>query len=285
MNQKPENQKKLNKNYINLLINKFKNKKIGLCIGSGAARGYAAIPIIEELENLDININLVSGCSVGSIIGAYYCLNGEINSLYEKLEKMSKKNWLSLIDLDVPTRSLIKGKKIKKFLQENFFQDKTFEDLKIPLVIVSTNLNTNKVEYFTSGLLIDAIMASISIPGIFPTYKIENNHFIDGGIKENLPYDILFEKGMHKVIGIDFNTNDKKSKISYDSSFDVLLNTFYMLLQTSKLYENKNNLFVFQPVFERSIGDSMKFYQTKENYNSGSLEFKNQIDNFFRWLK
>jgi len=265
-----------------------KKNKLGLCLGGGGARGYAVYPIIKKFEELNLKFDYVSGCSVGSVIGAYYCLYGEVDSLYEKLVSLSGRDWANLISLNNPKKAFLKMRKIRKFFVDNFFGAKTFKDLKIPLVVVATNLNTKRAEYFSKGLLIDAVMASVSIPGVFKPYKIKSKSYVDGGIKDNLPVDILFEKGMNKVIGVDVNTEISRvsSQIVYDSMIDVLLNCFYIMMEDAALKDkHKENLFLFEPEFDKKIGDVLKFHQIKENEKRGKNELKEKEDDFLLWLK
>ena len=145
-----------------------KKIKLGLALGSGTARGYAHIPIINFLIKNNVKIDMISGSSAGAIIGAYFALYGEVKSLEKLLRSITKKESLHLIDLNNPKKSIIKGIRIKKYLEDNFFGSKTFKDTKIPLYISATNIKTKKVVYFNKGKIIDAVMASISVPAIFP---------------------------------------------------------------------------------------------------------------------
>ncbi len=229
----------------------LKKKKLGLCLGGGAARGYSLIPIIQKLSRDGVVPDAVSGASIGSIIGAYYCLNGEVDSLLEEIKKMSKKDFAKLIDLNNPTKSAIKGRRIKKLLQDKFFGNKTFDDLKIPLVIVATDIASFTPVYFTKGKLIDAIMASSSIPGIFPPYKIDGKLYIDGGVSKHIPYKILFTKfNVKKVVAVDLVSG--VSKTSKDTNeyniVDILFGAFYAILRTAKIEDiYKKKVFLLIP--------------------------------------
>lgn len=259
--------------------------KVGLCIGGGGARGFAGVEIIRGVLDSNIEISRVSGCSIGSIIGAYFCLYGEVESLNEVFDSFTKRNWFSLIDLNNPVTSMIQGKKIRKFL-EKIFEDKTFDDLKIPLTIVSTNFTTKKAEYFERGLLVDAIMASISIPGIFEPYKIGEDFYIDGGVCDNIPFNCLFEKGMNKVIAVDFVSNGRKNLSNPKRAFDVLITSFGMLLDTSKPnFTHIDNLFVFKPKFKGDFTDVLKFYNSKEYLEAGKVEFLAKRVEFLKFLE
>lgn len=266
----------------------LKNKKIGLALSGGAARGYSQIPVIQKLVEEKIKIDIISGSSAGALIGAYFALNGEIDSLIKKLESQTWKNWLSLIDLNNPKQSLIKGKKIRKFLEKEFFQDKEFSDTKIKLIIVATNIENNKPVYFTSGKIIDAVMFSLSIPGVFPLNEYKNKYLTDGQISEHLPVDILFKKGAAKVIGVDVLKNIQVDINEVkNSSLNLLLSIFYKSLMTSRIAEGKN-IFIFAPKFTKDhtqIGSNLRFDKIKENMNPGENIIKKNWKDFEKWIK
>jgi len=266
---------------------KKEKTKIGLALSGGAARGYAHIPIIQKLLKENIEIDMISGSSVGALIGAYFALYGEVDSLLEKLEKMSWKDWLKLIDLQNPKKSLIKGEKIRKFLEKEFFQDKTFKDTKIKLIIVATDVVKNKPVYFTSGKIIDAIMYSIAIPGVFPLSEYKNKILTDGQVAEHLPVNILFEKGMEKVIGVDVIKNVKIEKEEIqNSSLNLLLLLFYRSLVTSKFDDKKT--FIFEPEFKKNkskIGNNLRFDKIKENLKPGKEVIKKEWKNLKNFLE
>ena len=140
--------------------------KIGLALGSGGARGLAHIGVLKTLEENNIPIDYIAGVSSGSIAGAYYSLNGEIDSLEKKVLQLTKKDLLKLIDITSPKRALISGNKIKSFIGE-LISNKSFSDTKIPLRIIATDLCSGEGIQITEGRLVDAIRASISLPGIF----------------------------------------------------------------------------------------------------------------------
>ena len=265
-----------------------KLNKIGLALSGGAARGYSQIPVIQKIIDEKIKINMISGSSAGALIGAYFALYGEIDSLVVRLEKIKLTEWLKLIDLNNPKKSLIKGIKIKQFLEKEFFQDKRFSDTKIKLIIVATDIKNNEPVYFTSGKIIDALMPSISIPGVLPLTNYKNKYLTDGQISEHLPVAILEKKGMTKIIGIDVIKNIKIdiNEIK-DSSINLLLSIFYRSLITSQIIENKN-IFIFAPEFKKSdtkIGNNLRFDKIKANFLPGEKVVEKEWTNFKKWLE
>lgn len=264
---------------------KMKSKKTALALGSGAVRGYALIPIINRLEEENIGITAVSGSSVGAFVGAYYCLYGEVDSLFEKAKSMDRTDYLKLIDPNNPKISLFKGKQIKKFLSDKFFGDKTFKDVKIPLTICVTDPADKKPVYLTEGKLLDAVMGSISIPGLVPPYKIGETYYVDGGVLDPVPTQPLLDKGEKKVIGINltgFKSDEKKD--GKQNLVPALMNTFYMMMEYQAVKEETDRLLMLNPRFEPDPARMLNFYEWEENFNIGKELIKKKIKDIKKWL-
>lgn len=261
------------------------NRKIGLALGSGAVRGYAIIPIIKRVEKEGIEISAISGSSVGALIGAYYALYGEIDSFLNQIKKMTKKDYLKLVDLNNPKISIIKGQKIKEYLSDNFFKKKTFEDLQLPLEICAVDLIKKKSVYIDQGQIIDAVMASISIPGIFPPYKIGKKTYIDGGVLEPVPAKRLLDKGLKKVVGINLTGFKSSKKRSGDESIiAALMNSFYMMMERMAKLENSKRLFMLDLRFEPDPAHMLAFYDWEDPYKIGKNVINNKIKELNKWL-
>ncbi len=168
----------------------------GLVLSGGGARGYAHLGVIKALEENNIDIDVVAGASAGAIAGVLFAdgYNAE-----EILEIMSDHSTFDMISLTLPKEGLFKIKGINKLLDENL-KAKKFEDLKKPLYVAVTNLNTGKVEYFHGGEIKKIIVASSSIPVIFAPVKIGDYHYVDGGVMDNAPVAAIRDD-CKKVIG------------------------------------------------------------------------------------
>ena len=174
--------------------------KIGLALSGGGIRGVAHLGAIRVLEERGIKFSHVSGASAGSIIGAFYC-NGyspeEILKIIEKtsLYKMVRPaiSWRGLLRLD---------KVVREF--ESFFENDSFDALKIPLDIAATDVVHGTIKYFNEGPVLRAVLASSSIPVVFDPVKIGETYYIDGGILNNLPVEPL-KSTCERVVGIHSN--------------------------------------------------------------------------------
>lgn len=268
------------------IINYFKKQKIGLALSGGATKGFAIFGIINNLEKINVKIDYISGTSVGAIIGAYYSIFGEIDSLKEDLLSFSKKDWSSFADFSIRNyNSIIKAQKYKKYL-ESKFEDKTFQDCKIPLIITATNLKTGKLEYFKEGKIIDAIMASSAYPGVFPPYRIGEEIYVDGGVLNNLPYEILFEKKMDKVIAINLGLAQKEKDKDYKTIFSVISRSIDLMISNAfkKINYENDKLFIIEPKFVRGFNSTWSVSNLKEKYDVGVREFNKRCEDLLKWI-
>lgn len=264
----------------------MKQKSVGLALGSGAVRGYAIIPVIKRLEKEKIGIEAVSGSSVGSLIGAYYALHGEIDSFFEQVKGMSRADFMKLIDPNNPKVSVFKGKKIHKFLGEKFFGDKTFKDTGISITICVTDPRDKKPVYLSQGKLVDAVMASISIPGLVPPFKIGRRLFIDGGVLDPVPTRPLLEAGLKKVVGINltgFRHNSKKEAVT--NFIPALMNSLYMMMKRLAEKEDDPRLFMLNPLFEPDPARMLAFHDWEESYEIGNKLISRKIGDLKKWLQ
>lgn len=211
---------------IRFLSREFSGKLIGLALGSGAAYGLAHIGVMRVFERENIPVDVISGSSIGALIGAFWASGFKSQEMLDMAQSITVKNaFFKLIgfrDLSIAHRGFIKGNRIIKFLQ-SYLGDGTFQDLKIPLKIAATNLFGSEEIVFEGGKLMDALRASISIPGIFRPFHYRGQILIDGGVIDPLPVRILAKMGVKKIIAVNVLTSAKqrleaarlKSKVTY----------------------------------------------------------------------
>ena len=176
--------------------------KIGLALGGGGMCGFAHIGFMQVLEENGIKPDLISGVSMGSIIGGFYASGYTLEEI-EKMAKSLKKNDLIALNcFKILKEGLASGKKIETFLNIKL-KVKTLEECILPFYVGATNLKTGKSEYFCEGKLVQALRASTAIPSIFPAVKFNGTSYVDGGTSENVPFPILRDKGADVVIALD----------------------------------------------------------------------------------
>lgn len=178
-------------------------KKIGLALGSGSARGWAHIGIIEALKEHDIKIDYLAGTSIGAFVGAFYA-TGEFDYLKQFALGLDWKEVVSFFDVRFPTKGFLDGGRINQLISKQM-ENQLIEKTEIPFAVVSTNLNTGKELVLKKGKIVDAVRASISIPGVFTPFRKRKELLVDGGLVNPVPVNIVKEMGADIVIAVDLN--------------------------------------------------------------------------------
>jgi len=183
-------------------IRKF--KKIALVMGSGGARGYAHIGALKAIYEAGINVDLIVGTSFGALVGATFSAGQDIYEIERIAREYSWKTLFNLVDSGFPN-GIIAGKKIEAFYSF-LVKQKYFSELKIPLTVVTTDVQTGEEVLVDQGLVSEAIFASSALPGIFAPKKINNKWLVDGAIINPLPIQTALDLGADVVIAIDVSS-------------------------------------------------------------------------------
>ncbi|MBS4020914.1 MAG: patatin-like phospholipase family protein [Dethiobacter sp.] len=192
-------------------------KKVGLALGSGAARGFAHIGVLKTLEQAKVPIDLVVGTSMGGVVGALYC-SGMSLRMMERLAGATQRNlWM---DLTFPRMGLISGEKLEQFILM-FTKSATFAQLKKPFAVVATDLGTGEKVVINKGLVAPAVRATAAIPAIFCPVEYEGRTLVDGAVVERVPAITARELGAEIVIAVDVGVYTQEVKVSH--IFDVVL--------------------------------------------------------------
>jgi NTE family protein len=189
-----------NPNDIARLARLLRGNAITLVLSAGGARGFAHLGVIRALREAHVPIDLIGGCSMGSIVGATVGLEWDDLEIKERL-RHSFVNTNPVNDYTLPFLSLIKGRKVAHLLEQNFGSLR-IEDLWRPFFCVSTNLTTGTLAVHRDGPLVDALRASISIPGLLPPVMIGRDAHVDGGVMNWLPVDVSGAK-RGTIIAVD----------------------------------------------------------------------------------
>lgn len=185
-------------------MRKKKEKKIGLALGSGSARGWSHIGAIEAIEEAGIPIHYIAGSSIGAFVGAIYA-TGDLPSLKEFALQMDWKKVVSYFDVVFPKSGFMDGKKVYDLFSMHT-EAKTFDDFKIPLCMVATNIKTGEKVIINEGNIIEGIRASISVPGVFTPVRRGDLLLVDGGLVDPTPVSVVKEMGADFVIAVDLNS-------------------------------------------------------------------------------
>jgi len=219
--------------------------KIGLALGSGSARGWAHIGVIKALTEAGIHVDYVAGTSVGAVVGAVYA-SGRIDSFKDVVLQLDWKKIASFLDVVFPKSGLIDGNRIAEFIRSHV-GEKNIEDLSLPFCAVSTDLATGNEVVFQDGDIIEAVRASISVPGVFTPVRKSGAILVDGGLVNPVPVSVVREMGADLVIAVDLNHDIidkkglKKASITNSSALASNPGTMQGLTKGSKILDALNN--------------------------------------------
>lgn len=186
---------------IRRLARRLSGTSRGLVLGGGGARAFAHAGVIEVLEKAGIDFDAVVGTSMGAVIGAGYAMGMNGQQLQEMLANFLPYS-SSILDKNLPFISFFRGKKLNDTLREAFGFSR-FDELEIPFFCNACDLHSGRMVVFERGYLASALRASVSLPGIFPPFRLGEYLLVDGGVINNLPGNILREKGFARIIGIN----------------------------------------------------------------------------------
>ncbi len=189
---------------INKIARHLAGLRIGLALGGIAARGISHIGVLKVLEEHNIPIDMIAGSNTGAIIGAAYALGMRAADLEQLVLQWDPHlPLLSIRDFHPFRGGLLSHHRILKLISEFIPADLTFQDLKIPLRIITMALDTGKEVALSSGSLLKAIEASIAMPGIFPPVKYDNTFLLDGSIINPVPISDLVEMNADILVGVN----------------------------------------------------------------------------------
>lgn len=178
--------------------------KIGLALGSGSARGWAHIGVIRALERAGVVPDVVSGCSIGALVGAAYA-DGDLDDLHAWVLKLSWQDVLGLMDVSL-SGGLLRGDKLMSFFEQRFV-DKRFSALPIPFACVATDLASGREVWLREGSVARAVRASTALPGLFAPVNLDGQLLIDGGVVNPVPVSLCKALGADIVIAVDLGSD------------------------------------------------------------------------------
>ncbi len=269
--------------------------KIGLALAGGGVRGLAHIPALETLDDCGLQPTQIAGTSMGAIIGAFYASGwsgrrirsfieqhiiergDNWKTLYPKRRGLLK--WLSAFGLSFRGQGLLKVDGLLKYLIDSIHAE-TFEDLSIPLKIVATDFHSGQPVVFEQGPLWPALQASISIPGIFVPVPHQGRILVDGGVANNLPYDILSDE-CDVTIAVDVIPSPAEDCSDSPNMVDAILGMLDCMvaqLVQVKLAERPPTVYVRPRLTDIRALDFMKAADVLEQAMSAMAEFRQELE-------
>ncbi len=256
-----------------------KKYKIGVVLSGGGAKGFAHLGFLQAMLEIGLKPDIIAGASVGAIVGSLYADGYSPN---EMLALFKNDTFLDLISPNLNKISLMKSDNLKRKLK-SLLHAKTFEELKIPLIVSSSNLTYGKVVYFKSGNLLEKILASASIPILFNPIVIDGEYYVDGGLFDNFPVEQIRNE-CELVIGFHLHPFKKQEKIKtikqniertitlvYESHGWEKANQCDVYIEPAELsdysiYDVRKGLALFKLAYERSKEVLNQDFLTKYNH-------------------
>ncbi len=185
-------------------VGKHGRPKIGIALGSGSARGWSHIGVIRELLEIGIKPDMVCGTSIGALVGGAYA-SGNLDMLEQWVRDMDRMDVARYLDITRLSRGgAIKGERLFDYLRREL-GNPSVEDLEIPYAAVATKLASGQEEWLRDGSLLEAIRASISLPGLFTPVQMNGDWMIDGGLVNPVPVSLCRAMGADIVIAVNLN--------------------------------------------------------------------------------
>lgn len=184
-----------------------KKPRIGIALGSGSSRGWAHIGVLRALAEIGIEPDIVCGCSVGSIVGAAYVAKN-LDGLEQWVKSLTRLELIRFFELNATLNGFVRKDKLQQFFNTCVCnEEQQIQDLTRKFATVSTDLVSGREIWFTQGSVLEAVWASIALPGLFPPYYYNNQWLVDGGLVNPVPISLCRALGADFVIAVNLNSN------------------------------------------------------------------------------
>jgi len=179
--------------------------RIGLALGSGSSRGWAHIGVINALRDHGIEPHVITGCSIGALVGASYA-TGKLSELESWVRSLTRFDVARFFEINASLNGFVNKERLHMFLNQFVCSDDCqIESLEKAFASVSTDLASGTEVWFSRGPLIEAVWASISLPGLFPAIRHKNRWLVDGGLVNPVPISTCRALGADIVIAVNLN--------------------------------------------------------------------------------
>ena len=175
--------------------------RLAIALGSGSARGWAHIGVLRALRQAGITPDIVCGTSMGAFVGAAYA-SGSLDSLEGWARGLTRRDVLGFFDVSLGAGGLIKGEKLLGYTSR-LFLDETFADLDKPFACVATDLASGREVWLKEGRILDAVRASVALPGLLVPQLLDGCYLVDGGLVNPVPVSLCRALGADIVIAVD----------------------------------------------------------------------------------
>ena len=233
------------------MANKTKKPKIGVALGGGGAKGFAHIGVLKVLKEHGIHFDVISGTSIGSLVGAVYA-NGSLDKFADEVSNIKLVDIPGLLSLSWSTNGFFSGKKAMEFIKQ-FVDTEQIEELNKPFAAVASNINTGEIVTLSKGSIVDAVRASIAIPLVFTPVEINGMVLTDGGLVEPLPVRAARELGADIVIAIDLFGSSASSALLPDSDQEEVSGKLFTSPEFAlSFFKDLSSKFSFRNTFSKN---------------------------------
>jgi len=251
----------------------FKKKpyKIGIALSGGGIKGLCHAGVLKALEEHNIKPDIISGVSAGSVVGALYADGyspDEIAALFEDI------SFRQMTKLRIPSGGFFKMDVFRHFISKKL-RAKTFEELSIPLRVVATNLDNGQSVTFSTGHLVDPIIASCSVPVLFSPQIIDGVNYVDGGVLKNFPVSTI-RNDCERVIGI--NASPLVAAEYKLSVLSVASRSYHFMFKANILHDIELCDLLIEPV-DMGNYDTFDVNKGREIFELGYLSTKQLLTN------
>ncbi|KUG26698.1 serine protease [hydrocarbon metagenome] len=269
-------------------------KKLGLALGAGGARGIAHIAVLEALEELEIKPCVISGTSIGAIVGLFYAagfstsemkeilneiIYGKRSKFWEIHRKSDFIKYFDLLDPTIKTGGLLRGDKLASFLSTKV-KISNFKELQIPFKVTTTDYYKKIQVIIDKGELLSAVRASYALPFLFAPIEREGKLLIDGGMVNPLPFDVI-RKDCDITVAVDVSaTNDYHDRLEIPPSYEVLFSSFQIMqsaIVNEKLKTSKPDILIKTNIKGVRVHEFMKADEILRNSESYKIELKKKL--------
>ncbi|HBX23100.1 MAG TPA: hypothetical protein DEF34_05650 [Desulfotomaculum sp.] len=232
-----------------------KSKKVGLALGGGAALGASHIGVLRYLEENNYEVTHIAGTSVGALVGGAYACGVSIG---EMIRFARRARWTSLTRPSIPRLGLFTNERLRDQVRR-LVDDKRFDETNVPFAAIACSLISGQEIVIHEGSLVDAILASCAIPGLFEPFDTGEDLLCDGGVVNQVPDDVVWGMGAGRVIAVDLISNVTGNERP-DNLFGVFYKSLNILMKRTMCYRPDTE--VIYPDTTGFLTTDLKNYRT-----------------------
>lgn len=253
-------------------------KTLGLALGAGGARGVAHIGFLQALDEEGIRPDFISGSSMGSVVGACYCKGMKPSEMREICQQLKA---VDIVDVGLTFLSklgIMKWTKVRKMMS-GFLENCEFSELQIPFCCVAVDIIHGKLHTFSEGNVVDAILASSSIPTVFRPVEKDGMLLVDGGVLCRVPVKQVKKLGADVVVAVD--VLGQCGEVEKVSNLFSLVTRVYDVMDAQRTRRERHGLGRMVDLWLEPNMGTMSQYQVKyqeEAYESGYQTGKNNAE-------